>query len=346
MKDQLSRREFLRLGSLGLAGSLLAPVFPPEKETPFEQPVMGRVTVAQVSVHSLPRDDARIVRQIFRDRIVHIYQEVDSEQGPIWNPLWYRIWGGYVHSGFIQKVEVRHQPVVERIPEEGWLAEVTVPYTETRTYSRFDGWQPLYRLYYQTNHWITDLVEGPDRGPWYQVYDELTRTYYFAPAIHFRLFDREELTPISPDVPFGEKRIEVNLGQQTLTAYEAGEPVLQTLISSGIRSNSTTNGIPTNTPTGTFNISVKMPSKHMGDGRLTDNLEDYELVGVPWTAFFDPRGYAIHGAYWHSNFGIQMSRGCINMKIDEAKWLFRWMAPASGPQEIDRRGFGTRLDIV
>jgi hypothetical protein len=88
-----------------------------------------------------------------------------------------------------------------------------------------------------------------------------------------------------------------------------------------------------------------MPSKHMGEGRLTDNLEDYELVGVPWTAFFDPRGYAIHGAYWHNNFGVPMSRGCINLKPDEAKWLFRWLTPVSEAHAVDTRGFGTILEI-
>ena len=339
----LSRREFLNLGSLAAAGTLLAPVFPPEEEAPFERPQLGRVTTTQVSVFSQPTDQARIVKQLYRDRVVHIYQALTPPTGPAWNPLWYRIWGGYVHSARIQVVDLVHQPVAESIPENGWLGEITVPYSDTRAYSTFDGWTPLYRLYYQTTHWVTDLVEGPDRTPWYQLLDELTGTHYYVPAIHVRLFEDDELTPISPDVPAAEKRIEVELAKQTLTAYEAGEPVLFTKISSGIRSNVPAGELPTETPTGEFNIAVKMPSKHMGDGRLTDNLEDYELVGVPWTAFFDLRGYAIHGAYWHNNFGVQMSRGCINMKIDEAKWLFRWMTPENGIQEIDSRGFGTRL---
>lgn len=346
MSETFSRREFLKLGSLGLAGTLLAPVFPPEEEAPFERPLIGRVTRAQVSVHSLPRDDARIVRQLFRDRIVNLYHTVVSDNGPVWNPTWYRIWGGYVHSGNIQIVRINRQPVAETIPDGGWLGEVSVPFSDTQTFSRFDGWAPLYRLYFQTTHWVTDLVEGPDKGPWYEILDELTGTKYYLPAMHMRMIPADELAPISPDVPFQDKRIEVSLSQQTLTAYEGSEAVLTTQVSTGIRSTQTTNGLPTNTPTGTFNIAVKMPSKHMGDGRLTDNLADYELVGVPWTAFFDLRGYAIHGAYWHDNFGIQMSRGCINMRIDEAKWLFRWMTPVSGLQDVDTRGFGTMLTIA
>ena len=345
MTTSLSRREFLKLGSLGVGGSLLAPVFPPDEEAPFERPTLGRVTTTQVSVFSQPNDGSRIVRQLFRDRIVPIFEELTPPSGPAWNPHWYRIWGGYVHSAHIQLVHVRRQPVVESLPEGGWLGEITVPYSDTRTYSQFDGWRPVYRLYHQTTHWVTGLVEGPDRTPWYELLDELDSARYYVPAIHVRLIPAEELAPISPDVPPGEKRIEVDISRQTLTAFEAGEPVLFARAATGIRSSIITNGLPTETPKGEFNIASKYPSKHMGEARLTDNLEDYVLVGVPWTAFFDPRGYAIHGAFWHNNFGVPMSRGCVNLKIEEAKWLFRWMTPQHSVQDVYTPGFGTKVTI-
>ncbi len=345
MGEALNRREFLKLGAAAAFGAAVAPVFPPEQEALFGRPKLGRVTVSQISVYSLPRDDARILRQVFRDRVLHIYQEMTPPTGPSWNPTWFRVWGGFVHSAHVQAVEVRQNRVADAIPDGGQLGEITVPYTNTQRYSRFDGWTRLYRLYYRTTHWITGIAEGPDRTPWYELTDELGDTKFFVPARHVRLIPDSELLPISPDVPAGDKRVEVDLSRQTLTAFEGENIVLHTKISSGIHSNIITNGIPTNTPTGDFNISVKMPSKHMGEGRLTDNLEDYELVGVPWTAFFDPRGYAIHGTYWHNNFGVPMSRGCINMKNDEAKWLFRWLTPLSGTQDVDVRGHGTRLKI-
>ena len=49
----------------------------------------------------------------------------------------------------------------------------------------------------------------------------------------------------------------------------------------------------------------------------------YYLPNVPWTMYFYG-GYAIHGTYWHNNFGTPMSHGCVNMKIPEAKWLYNW----------------------
>ena len=107
---------------------------------------------------------------------------------------------------------------------------------------------------------------------------------------------------------------------------------------------------PTNTPTGRFNIQVKMPSKHMGDADLAAGIDDYVIPGVPWVSFFTERGHAFHGTYWHDNFGVPMSHGCLNMRTAEAKWLFRWTLPAAPFEDIDeltldRKGFGTAVHI-
>jgi len=83
-----------------------------------------------------------------------------------------------------------------------------------------------------------------------------------------------------------------------------------------------------------------------GDGNLFAGIEDYELPGVPWTSFFTETGVAFHGTYWHNNFGAPMSRGCINMRVEEAKWLFRWAWPAHEAEKISNRGLGTRVLIT
>jgi hypothetical protein len=89
----------------------------------------------------------------------------------------------------------------------------------------------------------------------------------------------------------------------------------------------------------------------MGTSRLTDSLGDRALPGVPWTAFFAEGGYAIHGTYWHNNFGLPMSRGCINMRNSEAKWLWRWVNPAWDPEvhssaDWEVRGLGTPVIVT
>jgi hypothetical protein len=352
VSNPLTRREVLKLGLLAVGGitakrfsALRTQIdyFPEEQEEFLATPNLGRIATRQISLYSLPRDDARIIKQHYRDEILIIYEEITPPSGPAWNPLWYRVWGGYIHSANVQKVGIQHNKIFDSVRPEGQLGEVTVPFTQSFRFGRNDGWSQLYRLYYKTNHWVTGLGEGPDGSPWYQLTDELGGTIYFVPAHHVRLIPEDELAPLSPQVT--DKHIEVDLTRQILTAYEGDKQVFFSKISSGIHSNVPEGSLPTETPTGTFHIQSKMPSKHMGEGRLTDNLEDYELVGVPWTAFFDPRGYAIHGTFWHNNFGVRMSRGCVNLPSDQAKWLFRWMTPVNAPTTVEQTGFGSRVEI-
>jgi lipoprotein-anchoring transpeptidase ErfK/SrfK len=32
--------------------------------------------------------------------------------------------------------------------------------------------------------------------------------------------------------------------------------------------------------------------------------------------------YGLHGTYWHHNFGHPMSHGCVNLKTEDAQWLY------------------------
>ena len=133
---------------------------------------------------------------------------------------------------------------------------------------------------------------------------------------------------------------------QTLAAFEYDKEVLQTAISSGLPNGPRRpNGLSTKTPQGEFRILDKMPSKHMGNGNLFGSFEDYELPGVPWTCFFTTQGHAFHGTYWHDNFGTPMSHGCVNMRTEDAKWLFRWALPPHQIGKSFNRGFGTLVRI-
>jgi LysM repeat protein len=112
----------------------------------------------------------------------------------------------------------------------------------------------------------------------------------------------------APSAPTSDRWIDVNLSAQQVTAYEGNTPVRSTLASTGLW------GTPT--PTGQFHIYAKYASTLMsGPG--------YYLPGVPYTMYFY-RGYAIHGTYWHSNFGQPMSHGCINLPTSEAQWFYNW----------------------
>ena len=52
--------------------------------------------------------------------------------------------------------------------------------------------------------------------------------------------------------------------------------------------------------------------------------EYYNVPDVPDVLYFTDRGHAIHGTYWHSNFGAPMSHGCVNLPVDVADWMYQW----------------------
>lgn len=340
-----SRRDFLKLITAAF-GSL---AFTPTSTllNVFDDSTLVRVTTDAVSVYSKPDDQSRIVKQLFRDELIHVYEEVDSGT-PAYNPVWYRVWGGYVHRSRLQKVKVLYNQPLTTVPEETrQLAELTVPYTQAMRYTKTYGWQPNLRLYYESVHWIEGIDEGPDGQPWYRIFDELVGFSYHVPATHLRPIPLKEWEPLDPNVPLENKRIEVNLTAQTLTAYEHNMISFETTISSGIpASRPSPNEISTKTPSGEFRILSKYPSKHMGNGSLFADVDDYELPGVPWTCFFTNAGHAFHGTYWHDNFGTPMSHGCINMRTEEAKWLFRWTRPLQDPNRIYTTGYGTLVVIT
>jgi hypothetical protein len=41
-----------------------------------------------------------------------------------------------------------------------------------------------------------------------------------------------------------------------------------------------------------------------------------------------------------------MSHGCVNMKPEEAKWIFNWTTPVYVPGKKDVRGYGTQVIVT
>ncbi len=306
--------------------------------------LLVRVATRQVDVRSLPNDQAPIVGNRFKDQILQVYEELHPPDAPkYYNTLWYRVWGGYMHSAHLEVVEIRLNEPQSWVNPGGQLCEVTVPYTTAYQFSKYDGWAPWRgsRLYYSSTHWATGVEKGPDGNPWYKIVSELSKSeIYYVPAVHLRPIALQEYAPLALDIPPEKKRIEVSLREQTLRAYQNNEIVLETRISSGIPNHSLEgDDYPTATPPGKYVIYSKMPSKHMGSVAGGDELEKtggFTLPGVPWTSFFiSPGGYALHGTYWHNNFGLQMSHGCVNMRNQDALFIFRWTTPVFDPIKIE-----------
>jgi len=118
-----------------------------------------------------------------------------------------------------------------------------------------------------------------------------------------------------------DKSVYVDLGNQTLRAFEGTELFMEAKISSGKWNP---------TPEGEFLIWKKIRATKMEGG---EGEGYYYLPNVPYVMFFSNSkvapglGYALHGAYWHNNFGHAMSHGCVNMRIIDAKRLYDWVGP-------------------
>jgi lipoprotein-anchoring transpeptidase ErfK/SrfK len=159
--------------------------------------------------------------------------------------------------------------------------------------------------------WATMHIPKP-AGPAPQITPSATETDVPAPEAPAL----PEETPIAEADPSDEgslfpddgRWIDVNLSEQQIYAYE-GNTLINTFIVS--------TGLPdTPTVTGEYRIYVKVPLQDMsGPG--------YYLTDVQWVMFFY-EDYGFHGTYWHNNFGTPMSRGCVNLSVDDAAWLYNW----------------------
>jgi lipoprotein-anchoring transpeptidase ErfK/SrfK len=334
----ISRRDFLKLNVAALAGLIFAPL---DRQINLTDEQQGRVLDASINLHDRPSFLGQILETYWKDMLLTITETTIGDEEPAFNRVWYQINGkGYVHSGAVQPVRTLLNPPVQDIPGNGALAEVTVPYTDAH-------WKPdkrfpvAYRFYYETTHWVKQLVPGDDGQPWYHLLNDKWEVSYYVPASHLRIIPYDELAPLSPDLPLSAKRIEVLTADQAVVAYEWDQPVFMTRTATGARFS---NGNYA-TPPGIHITNHKRPSRHMARGNLAYN--GYDLPGVPWVTYITESGISFHGTYWHNNFGRPRSHGCINLTPQAAKWLYRWSLPVVPPEEPGiYKNYGTKVEVI
>jgi hypothetical protein len=219
--------------------------------------------------------------------------------------------GRYVRES---DVELRNPTVVrgEELGHDGWRLPLAFVYGEDRDLWNVDREKP--RVTGKAEKHARFVVEEE------QVRDGVTYAVGSAGAVRrdeVRVARRAERPS---DVPEGAKWIHVDLDQQTLVAYEGDEAVYATVISSGKEGYEP--------PTGLFEIEQKYISTTMN---ATDPIDGfYEVEEVPWTLYYHG-GYALHGAYWHTDFGKVRSHGCTNISPVDARWLYYWSDPRVPP---------------
>jgi lipoprotein-anchoring transpeptidase ErfK/SrfK len=120
----------------------------------------------------------------------------------------------------------------------------------------------------------------------------------------------------------GERWIDVDTATQTLVAYEGAIPVYATLVSTGRGGDAASA-----TPAGVHRVWVKILASDMSNIEHEDrDAPHYALEDVPYVQFFDG-AVALHGTYWHGDFGHARSHGCVNLSPLDARWLFAFSGP-------------------
>src|SRR6185503_9072359 len=140
MKSKFSRRDFLKLSSYALGGLAFSPFLP--NLTDFDDSFVVRIATSQLPVRKQATDESRIELTWYRDDLVHVYEEYKAEE-PKYNPIWLRVWGGYLHRDRLHRVKTIFQDPVDITEGKRRLAEVTVPYTSPYRFSKARGWELL-----------------------------------------------------------------------------------------------------------------------------------------------------------------------------------------------------------
>jgi len=340
MPSVITRRKMLKLIAASAAAAALSPAFHararyPIPPKPGDQTdgdawvLMGRAIHA-VAFYEKPSTSSTRLTTRSRDQSFRITGEARAPFSAH-NDLWYETPLGYVHSAWVLPVRVYNlQPFIRNVGEWGFWGEISQIFTEARAEPHPEA-RKVYRFYGGNVYHVVDAFEDEQGTGWYKVFDEFpptNPTHQWVLARDVRRIPRSEMAPIHPFV--GQKRIEVDLSQQTLTCYEGDRIAFTTLVASGL-------GGELATPAGEKYVLLKQPSRHMSNQPYPGGPETvgdiFDLPGIPWNTFFDLSGTAIHGTYWHNDFGIPRSHGCLNVSCEAARWIYRWAHPIGGYED-------------
>jgi hypothetical protein len=294
-------------------------------------PLLGRVHGANwIKIFREPKANAGVLRNAFFGDVMPILSSIHAEPYDVKtaSDVWFETNEGWVHSAYVVPCHESFNEPVE-VLGTGFWGEVSVPLTWQHKFPVLNTLiydYAHYRGFYHQVYKIIDMAQDEAGLVWYRVEDELELNRRgWVLAHHIRRLTDADFAPISPEVT--DKRIAITLDDQMLTCYEGGSPVFKTRIASGTSYQDDSGKLQDfSTNIGKYNVKRKRPGRRMKGGTPATPTE-YDVNGVPWVTYFTDTGGAIHGAYWHNNFGRPRSHGCINVSPDAANWIFRWTQP-------------------
>jgi hypothetical protein len=354
MNRNLSRRDFLKVASVGLGALAFNPrrsfdlehLYIPKRLPDFpKSEIIGRTVDPDINLRNSPTDDPNnIISKLGADTLVEWNRQVVGNVSQLTNQRYVETPNGFIYSSVLQPTRNLPNTPITEMPagQPGFWAEVTVPYVDlTHEGVVASPWMQDHilfnfppRLYYGQVVWIDQVrttngfaeyrwnedVNGHGYG--YGAYGEL----FWGDGAAFKILTEADVAPINPDVDPNEKRIEADLDYQTLSCYEGSTEVYFCRISSGLNYDPETGQLSDKlaTPVGNLLTHWKIMSLNMTAGNFQSG---YSTPAVPWSTMISGDGIAIHGAFWHNAFGEKRSHGCINVTPEDAKWIFRWTTP-------------------
>lgn len=355
---KISRRSFIR-GAFFASGALFLNSHWDNEllQTGWPQAEqLGRVLAEPIKIRLQPSTQSQVLKELkFDDIVVWIKEVVGEVPNYSINSRWVETPEGYIYAANLQAVRPVINTPLEKLPSSdgvstGMWAEVTVPYVKVELEKApTEPWlkesvEP--RLYYSQVLWVDAIRLGENNRPQYRINEKYSRgDLFWADAEAFRPITQVEIAPITPEIE--EKRIVVNLFQNTLSCFEGKREVYYCKVSPGLPYDEKNQPVPISaTPRGYHPIWRKMVSTHMEGGTAGGG---FDLPGVAWTSLFAGTGEAIHSTYWHNDFGAKRSHGCVNCSPEDAKWIFRWTTPAveyfPGEKTVEMPG-GTVIQVV
>lgn len=298
------------------AGITSAPESPEEPPSPWwqqdDKSKLHEVTLEQLSSEG---DDV-----LARRMVAGFYVAVDKTFR--WNDrLWYKTTRGLVAPAdrFWQTEGSKFKGV--ELDGQGWSLPVAWVYGGRKTAPTYhiDGDDPP-KPAKAVEAFTAIQLTGKSREVAKTSYLE-TKSGTWIKRVHVRV---TEPGPPPRDLAPQERWLDVNVSQQTLVAYVGDKPVYATLVSTGKQS--TVKAKDHRTPLGQWRVREKHVTTTMdGDGTAAGDLP-YSIEDVPYVLYYH-NSYAVHGAFWHRNYGIQMSHGCVNLAPLDAKHIFLFTDP-------------------
>jgi hypothetical protein len=360
MKLDLSRRDFLKIGALSL-GSLYPKPWQPLFDLPDfpKHERLGRVTVGKVDIKTKPDEDSKTVGVLYEDAVVPWLQETVGRRPYRVNQRWVETPEGYLWSPQVQPVWNLPNTPVNILPQTslgiGMWVEVSVPYVDLILANaparapwlknRLETGLPP-RFFYSQIAWVDQIKTDDDGQVWYRINEQYGYgDNFWAVAEAFRPMTTDEMAPISPDVE--DKRVLVDITHQTLSCFENDSEVYFCRVSTGALYNNRGERVDSwGTPLGNHRIWRKTVSLPLSGG---SSAVGWDLPAVGWITLFVGAGVAIHSTYWHNNYGVPTSRGCVNASPEDAKWIFRWTLPQvdydPGDVTVSMPG-GTLIEVI